>query len=65
MAPGQIMVREAGGTVSGFDGNDDPLKTGDMICGNEAIHGELVKILMSDDGGGLEAAGRRSRRRFW
>src|ERR1700751_1542152 len=28
MAAGQIMVREAGGTVSGIDGNDDPLKTG-------------------------------------
>ena len=39
------MVREAGGTVSGIEGNDDALKTGDVICGNEAIHAELVKIL--------------------
>jgi myo-inositol-1(or 4)-monophosphatase len=45
MAAGQIMVREAGGTVSGFEGNDDPVKTGNVICGNEAIHAELVKIL--------------------
>ena len=45
MAAGQIMVREAGGTVSGFDGNDDPLKTGQVICGNEFVHAELVKIL--------------------
>jgi len=45
MAAGQILVREAGGTVSGFDGNDDALKTGNVICGNEAIHAELVKIL--------------------
>ena len=26
-------------------GNDDPLKTGHVICGNEFIHAELVKIL--------------------
>src|SRR6202041_1738804 len=45
MAAGQIMVREAGGTVSGIDGNDDPLKTGHVICGNEFVHGEVVKIL--------------------
>ena len=45
MAAGQIMIREAGGTVSGFEGNDDPLKTGHLICGNEFVHGELVKIL--------------------
>jgi myo-inositol-1(or 4)-monophosphatase len=45
MAAGQIMVREAGGTVSGFEGNDDALKTGDVICGNEFIQAELVKIL--------------------
>ena len=45
MAAGQILVREAGGTVSGFEGNDDALKTGNVICGNEFIHAELVKIL--------------------
>jgi myo-inositol-1(or 4)-monophosphatase len=45
MAAGQIIVREAGGTVSGFEGSDDPLKTGDVICGNEFVHAELVKIL--------------------
>jgi myo-inositol-1(or 4)-monophosphatase len=45
MAAGQIMVREAGGIVSGIAGDDDPLKTGNVICGNEFIHAELVKIL--------------------
>jgi len=45
MAAGQIMVREAGGIVSGLAGDDDPLKTGDVICGNEYIHADLVKIL--------------------
>jgi len=45
MAAGQIIVREAGGTVSGTEGDDDPLKTGNLICGNEFVHAELVKIL--------------------
>jgi myo-inositol-1(or 4)-monophosphatase len=45
MAAGQIMVREAGGVVSGIAGNDDPLITRNVICGNEFIHAELVKIL--------------------
>ena len=45
IAAGQIIVREAGGIVSGVEGDDDPLKTGDLICGNEFVHAELVKIL--------------------
>ena len=45
IAAGQIMVREAGGTISGISGSDDPLKTGHVVCGNEYVHRELVKIL--------------------
>jgi myo-inositol-1(or 4)-monophosphatase len=45
IAAGQIMVREAGGTISGMAGNDDALTTGHVICGNEYVHGELVKLL--------------------
>ena len=45
IAAGQFMVREAGGVVSGIAGNDDPLITRSVICGNEFVHGELVKIL--------------------
>src|SRR5947209_1435083 len=45
MAAGQIIVREAGGIVSGINGNDDPLVTRSVICGNEFVHAELVKIL--------------------
>jgi myo-inositol-1(or 4)-monophosphatase len=45
MAAGQIILREAGGTISGIEGSDDPLKTGNIICGNEFVHAELVKIL--------------------
>jgi myo-inositol-1(or 4)-monophosphatase len=45
IAAGQIIVREAGGVVSGIAGDDDPLVTRDVICGNEFVHAELVKIL--------------------
>ncbi|TMJ82303.1 MAG: inositol monophosphatase, partial [Alphaproteobacteria bacterium] len=35
----------AGGIFSGIAGDDDPLKTGNVICGNEFIHAELVNLL--------------------
>jgi myo-inositol-1(or 4)-monophosphatase len=42
MAAGTIIVREAGRIVSG---DDDALKSGSVVCGNEFVHAELVKIL--------------------
>lgn len=45
IAAGQIMVREAGGIVSGIEGHDNALTTGNVVCGNEFVHAELVKIL--------------------
>jgi myo-inositol-1(or 4)-monophosphatase len=45
MAAGQILVREAGGVVSGIEGHDNALTTNNVVCGNEFVHGELVKIL--------------------
>jgi myo-inositol-1(or 4)-monophosphatase len=45
IAAGQIMVREAGGIISDIDTAGDPVNTGNLVCGNEFVHGELVKIL--------------------
>jgi myo-inositol-1(or 4)-monophosphatase len=45
LAAGIIMIREAGGVVGDIDGGDDLLKTGNVVCGNEFVHRELVKIL--------------------
>ncbi|MGB3273660.1 MAG: inositol monophosphatase family protein [Xanthobacteraceae bacterium] len=45
MAAGILLVREAGGIASGLAGDDDALTTGHVVCGNEAIHGALVRIL--------------------
>ena len=39
------MVRDADGTVSDIDTPGDALVTGEVVCGNEFVHGELVKIL--------------------
>ena len=39
------MIREAGGIVSDIDTPGDPLVTGNIVCGNEFVHGELVKML--------------------
>ena len=45
IAAGQILIREAGGTISGLEGKDDAVTSGHVICGNEYVHGELLKIL--------------------
>jgi myo-inositol-1(or 4)-monophosphatase len=44
VAAGIVMIREAGGTVGDIDGGD-LLKTGNVVCGNEYVHGELARIL--------------------
>ena len=45
MAAGIIMIREAGGIVSDIQTSGDPLLTGDVVCGNETVHAELIRIL--------------------
>ncbi|RTL52193.1 MAG: inositol monophosphatase [Bradyrhizobiaceae bacterium] len=45
IAAGLIMVREAGGIVSGIEGHDNALQTGHVVAGNEFVQSELVKIL--------------------
>ncbi|MBV9558623.1 MAG: inositol monophosphatase [Pseudolabrys sp.] len=45
IAAGQIIAREAGGIVSGIEGHDNAMTTGNVVCGNEFVHAELVKIL--------------------
>ncbi|MDP2410980.1 MAG: inositol monophosphatase family protein [Pseudolabrys sp.] len=45
MAAGLILVREAGGYVADCDGGEDPLATGNIAAGNDAILKELLKVL--------------------
>lgn len=45
MAAGMLLVREAGGFVTGADGEDTSLATGSVVAGNEAIHRQLLDLL--------------------
>lgn len=43
---GTIIVREAGGMVTEFNGGNDPIFGMDMICSNGKIHEDLKKVIM-------------------
>ena len=45
IAAGVLLIREAGGFVSDFASRDKALDSGDVVAGNPAIHGELIKKL--------------------
>jgi myo-inositol-1(or 4)-monophosphatase len=47
MAAGIVLIREAGGYISDAAGGPDPLSAGDIACGNEILHRELLKLLKS------------------
>ena len=44
MAAGALIVREAGGTVSDFFGNQDFLETGNIVAASPALHGRIVEV---------------------
>ena len=44
-AAGIVLVREAGGVVSDFQGRTDGLNGQDIVCANEHIHPQLLKLL--------------------
>jgi len=46
-AAGIVLVREAGGIVSDFHGRTDGLKGDDIVCANEHLHPQLLKLLKS------------------
>ncbi|ODT70429.1 MAG: inositol monophosphatase [Pelagibacterium sp. SCN 63-23] len=45
VAPGFLMVREAGGLVSDYAGQPGSVWNGQVVAGNEALHGALLKAL--------------------
>jgi myo-inositol-1(or 4)-monophosphatase len=45
IAAGALLIREAGGYVSGADGEANFLETGSICCGNETMHRELLALL--------------------
>ena len=47
IAAGLVLVREAGGFVSDFAGQDKSLETGEIVAANSELHVQLRKILNS------------------
>jgi len=45
VAPGALMVREAGGAISDYAGTTGSVWNGQVIAGNETIQGQLLKIV--------------------
>ncbi|NNC76418.1 MAG: inositol monophosphatase [Woeseiaceae bacterium] len=48
LAAGGLIIREAGGIVSGLDGSESYLDTGHVLCGNPKIYAALAKLCASD-----------------
>ena len=47
IAPGLLLVREAGGFVTDYAGGADSIAKGEVVAGNEAIQAELLKAIQS------------------
>ena len=45
LAPGILLVREAGGLVSDFDGGDSMLESGSICAANPPLHPQLMAVL--------------------
>ena len=47
VAPGLLLVKEAGGSISDFSGTPGAIWNGEVVAGNESIQGQLLKIIKS------------------
>ena len=45
VAPGMLLVKEAGGFVTDLGGKDKAIEKGEILAGNEFIHASLLKAL--------------------
>ena len=45
VAPGLLLLREAGGTMTDFAGTPGSVWNGEVVAGNEVIHSELLKLV--------------------
>ncbi len=48
MAAGALIIREAGGIISGLDGSEDFLDTGHVLTGSPKIYSALAKLMAPD-----------------
>ena len=45
VAPGWLLLREAGGTMSDYSGTPGSIWNGEVVAGNELVQGELLKLI--------------------
>ena len=45
IAGGALLIEEAGGLVSDFDGEGDYLKSGNVLCGTPRVHREMLRLI--------------------
>jgi myo-inositol-1(or 4)-monophosphatase len=45
IAAGSLLIREAGGYVTDCEGGENFLESGDICCGNDFIHKQLLELL--------------------
>lgn len=45
VAPGALLLREAGGTISDYAGAAGSIANGEVVAGNENIQGQLLKLI--------------------
>lgn len=53
IAAGHLLVKEAGGYISDFNGGNNHIWIGDVVAGNPSIHTFLLKILREVFGGNV------------
>lgn len=47
MAAGVLLVKEAGGFVQAIHPEDNPVESGEVICGNEALFDRFANVIRS------------------
>lgn len=45
VAPGWLLLREAGGTITDFSGAAGSIWNGEVVAGNEVVQGQLLKLV--------------------
>ncbi len=48
LAAGTLIIREAGGIISGLDGSEDFMESGHVLCGSPKIYSGLAKLFGPD-----------------
>jgi len=63
VAAGALMVEEAGGTITDMDGGVKYLSTGNVLCGTDGVHRDLLEIVQRHRDAWIEAAGLEEKRK--